>query len=391
MAKQQSQALPEQSEESPLATLLTKDRIADRPDLIQMQMENEAIMARCEVKPRDLGKIKQNLAQMLDDFPELAEDAIYCKPVGKDESGEMKYAEGLSIRAAEVLAEAYGYNRVRSDVTPLDDMRVKVEATFTDYQACRIWQDGGVLSRAYKTSKGGTGVIPEDRFYNLICKAEASRRLREVINRSVNAALKAWFENECRKKQAAMLKGEKADEVAKKWKEQFGIGLADLETIVGRPMAMGWTINDLQRLRGVWTAIKEGETTIQQLLSRQETKPSAVPNSGASINDLAKKPEARTEAAPTETTAAPAETKPAPSETKAAKNETADADKVDLLALGQQLDAMVAEWPSPRTGLPKIARWEQDCRMLFQEGRIDQEGLDSCLDYAAQKRDAYKK
>ena len=62
-------------------------------------------MAECRARPRDMAAIREELADLLEAFPELAEDAIYSKPVGKDrETGEEKFAEGLSIRAAEALA-----------------------------------------------------------------------------------------------------------------------------------------------------------------------------------------------------------------------------------------------------------------------------------------------
>ncbi len=231
-----------------------------RQDLLQMKMENEIIMAECRVRPRDMNAIKRQLAELLRAFPELAEDAIYSKPVGKDRDGKEKFAEGLSIRAAEVLSEAYGFNRVRCDATPLPDGNAKVEATFTDFQNGRIWQDGGVVARKYKAYGGQIKEHAEDRFWGVVVKAEASRRIREVINRSVNAALKAWFENECRKVLSQVLDDEKVDGICNSFRS-VGVKLDQLEAVIGRPRAMGWTVQDRQHLLGIWNAIKTGETT----------------------------------------------------------------------------------------------------------------------------------
>ena len=57
-------------------------------------------------------------------------------------------------------------------------MRVKIDATFCDFQRGRIWQDGGILSKQYKSKAGKMTVYAYDRFYKLVVKAEVSNRLR---------------------------------------------------------------------------------------------------------------------------------------------------------------------------------------------------------------------
>jgi hypothetical protein len=201
-------------------------------ELAQMKMENETIMAECRMRPRDLGECKRKLAELLREFPEFAEDAVYRRPVGKEEgSNEQKYAEGLSIRAAEALAEAYGYNRVRGDVTRSGPDAAKVDATFTDFATGRIWQDGRLVSQVAKRRNGETYRIEESRFADLVCGAAKSRAIREVIVRSVNPALKAWFENECNKIIASLLTDDKVEEIVRGF-EKFGINLAQLEGLL---------------------------------------------------------------------------------------------------------------------------------------------------------------
>ena len=293
---------------SPLEATIsaTEQAILDRPELLAMRMENETIMAECRVRPRNLPRIRAELTELLDAFPELADDAIYEKPVGKERgSSQMKFARGLSIRAAEAIAECYGYCRVRSSVTPLDAKRVTVEASFTDFQRGRIWQDSGIVSREYKTAQGGTGLIPEDRFYGVIVKAEASRRVREVVLRSVNPALKAWFEAECEKRLAAILTD---DVVAKTVKAFAGIGVTaeQLEGFVGRPMSMAWTSADRIRLQGLWNAIKDGETTVAQAFAIEPAADKAKVRKSDLTETLAKPKATEPEAAIVQTTAPPA-------------------------------------------------------------------------------------
>ena len=241
-------------------------------DLLQMKMENETIMTECRLHPRNMEAIKSELADMLDAFPALAQDSIYTKPIGGG-----KTARGLSIRAAETLAEAYGYCRIRSDVTPLDLLSVKVEATFTDYQKGRVWQDGGILSKQYRQAQakgGGTATYDDDRFYNVVCKSEVSKRIREVILRSVNSALKAWYESECERRLGETL----TDAAVKKWIDGFadkGVSAKQVEGFIGRPQSMGWTKDDKVKLLGVWNAIEDGHTTIAEAFGT--TPPGATP------------------------------------------------------------------------------------------------------------------
>ncbi len=255
---------------TPLDDLLNKQSV--NRELMEMRMNNETIMAECRVRPRDMQAIKRNLEMLLNEFPEFADDAIYSKKVGSKKVGsewEDTYAEDLSIRAAEALAEAYGFNRIRADVLPVDDDHVKVEATFTDFQSGRIWQDAGIVSKWYTASKdkgGGRVRYDDDRFHNTVAKAAKSKAIREVICRSVNPALKAWFKNECYKVMAKSLKPEDATKIVDAWKG-LGVSLEKLEKLVGKPLAMGWMVGDQLKLRTLYVSVRDGETTIDALLA----------------------------------------------------------------------------------------------------------------------------
>lgn len=276
----------------------TQKQLMERPELLQMRMENETIMAECRVRPRDMKEIRRQLQEQLEAFPELADKAVYTKPVGKDDDGVMKFHSDLSIRAAEVLREVYGFNRVRSDVTPVDDDKtmVKIDATFTDFQNGCIFQAGSLVSAYYRAKGGGMRRIPEDRFLGLTVKAEASKCVREVILRSVNAGVKAWFRNECDKVNAKTLSEDKVDAIVKAFRG-LGVELEQLEQLIGRPRVMKWTIKDRQTLLGVWNAIKDGETSVAQVFGQQERQQKAAPKTdgGATVEDLVNPPQAATE------------------------------------------------------------------------------------------------
>lgn len=295
---------------SEFSSLLDR-QMASRPELLQMRMENETIMAECRAEPRNLADCRQSLADLLAAFPEFAADAIYRRPVGKDEEGgdRQKFAEGLSIRAAEALAEAYKYNRVRGDVSRVDPNTVKVEATFTDFATGRIWQEGRLVSQLGTRSRGKGGGqyrIDDQRFTEVVVQAAKSKAIREVICRSVNPALKAWFETECRRITSDLLTEAKVEEIFSGF-AKLKVDAATVEKLVGRPRSMGWTKDDRLTLHGIFNALRSGETTVQELLATahedEQPQSDAPKPGGKTLDDIAsqgkaKQPDAKLQSAP---------------------------------------------------------------------------------------------
>lgn len=238
--------------------------IANLPaELAILKLENDTIQSLAAARPRNHESIKQEIIAQFEAYPAFAAQAIYCKPVGKDASGKMKYARGLSIRAAEAIAEAYGYNRVRVDAIVIDEDTVKIEATFTDYQKGRIWQDGGLVSRFYKSRYGKREAYAQDRFYDVVVKAAKSRAVREVITRSVPPGLRAELFEMAEKRTAQLLTDEKVESIIEKFAGKR-ITLEQLEARVGRTRKMGWTERDRLDLLGLWTGLDDGETTLEE-------------------------------------------------------------------------------------------------------------------------------
>lgn len=239
------------------------------PDMAIMKLENDNIQAMAVARPRNHETIRQEIVDQLTAYPEFAAAAIYNKPVGKDERGNMKFARGLSIRAAEAIAEAYGYCRIRSDVTPIDDDKVKVEASFTDYQKGRIWQDSGIVSKWYKAKGGGMRKHNDDRFYNVVVRAQVSIRIREVIIRSVPPGLRAALEEMAERQINELLDDTTMDKIVGKFSTK-GVTLSQLEMRIGRTRKDGWTKGDRSLLLGLWNGIEEGETTVREAFEEPE-------------------------------------------------------------------------------------------------------------------------
>lgn len=277
------------------------------PNLAIMRMEMDAIQSLAAARPRDMAKIKTELSDTLKAFPELAAEAIYNKPVGKvslidcncgyqyeatssrrddmlcPSCGEVKpksqrqvqkYARGLSIKAAEALAECYGFNSVKADVEPLDGDSVKVVGVFVDYQRGTRREFTSLVSRWYKAKGGGMVKHADDRFADLVVKSAQSKVVREAIVRSVNAGLKSWFFDQCDKIQDNLLD----DPAVAKIVGQFAtknVSLEMIEQLLGRPKSAGWTQEDRKTLLGVWNALKNGDATVQELFRPDDDQPAS--------------------------------------------------------------------------------------------------------------------
>jgi len=233
-------------------------------DALLVKMENESIMAMAMKHPRQLALVRDTVFEQLEMFPDLAAEAIYQKPVGKDQNGDMKYARGLSVRMAETLAEAYGFNRVRTSIDPVDGDpdTVRVSATFTDYCNGRVWESSKLLSKFYRARGGGMRRHDDDRFYNVVCAAESSKCVREAILRCIPAGLKQAIEE----KAEEIIEGRLDEATQLRIVGTFanrGVTQAMLEANLRKPMA-SWNKSDRARLLGLYNAIKDGETTVEE-------------------------------------------------------------------------------------------------------------------------------
>lgn len=239
-------------------------------NLAVIKMENESMMALAAARPRNYVEVLNSVKEQLAAYKSFAQEAVYNKPVGKDhDTGKMKFARGLSIRAAEALAEAYRYCKVRSDVTPIDDDTVRVEACFTDYQSGRVWQDSGIVTKSYKMRNGKMARHSDDRFFNVVVKAEASKRIRECIMRMIPPGLRSELILCVDEQLDAFLDDSTVDKIVAEFSKR-AVTLEMIERLLGKRRA-SFTKEDRASLVGIWNAIKDGETSVAEAFSENGT------------------------------------------------------------------------------------------------------------------------
>jgi len=296
------------------------ETIAKLPaDMMMLKMENESIMAVARTTPRDPVKIVKQLQELIDAYPAAADDAIYSKPVGtvtqvtcgdcrvkyevakldRDtkcpacESGKIgtsrsvkKFAEGLSIRAAESIRSIYGYTRMATTTEMLPDGRAKLTGVLVDYAAGNVTSDERIVSPMYKSRSGKMERTPEDRFLNVFVKAEKSKLRRDVILDNTPNIVKAMFRDACERKLEELVAPEVIDQKIVPAFAEYGITIDHLDQIVGRPKSLGWRESERVELRKILTALKNEETTVRELLDGLSGVPS---NAASDTGSRAKK------------------------------------------------------------------------------------------------------
>jgi hypothetical protein len=292
------------------------------PDLMLLKMENESIMAVARAVPRDPLKIVAQLKQLIDAYPAAADEAIYSKPVGtvteitcqcgikyevsyidKDTTvcpaceakpsrdartrKVKKFAEGLSIRAAESIRSIFGYTRLATTCDIRPDGSAKITGVLVDYAAGNVTSDERIVSPYYKSKTGAMVKTPEDRFIGVVVKAEKSKLRRDVILDSTPAIVKALFRDECEKKMLELVAPEVIEQKILPAFLERGISVEHLEKLVGRPRKLGWREEERLELRKILTALKNEETTVAELLADLDDKSSA-PTGPVKADDLTK-------------------------------------------------------------------------------------------------------
>lgn len=291
--------------------------LARLPDhLAIIKMENDSILAAAAARPRDYKQILVDLRTQLDAYPAFARSALYSKPVGQDEHGRQKVATGPSIRMAEAIAEAYGYNSVETAMRVIDDDHVEVAARFIDYQRGRRWVTTSIVSKLYTKAKhkgGGVGRIDDERFYNVVCKAATSKCVREVILRCVPPGLREELQNTVENAIDEQLTPQAIAKIVAAF-ESFRIYQKDIERFMGKPI-IDINKDERRQVQGLYTALCDQEITADEFRAWLEDD-TATPGTGDRRAEMFKNIKERGSAAPVQPKTEAKQEAPAPSPAK---------------------------------------------------------------------------
>lgn len=302
------------------AKAASDDRLSNTTAL--MRIENDTLTSIARAKPRDEVAIANKLKGLIDAFPAFAEECIYAKPVGRAQmwvcdackaeteqavrwgkqenkfdcsrcggnNGKrkglpfMKFARGLSVKAAEALLPLWGCARVSIDVEPFNQTSVKLIGRWTDLQSGVATSLPSIVSRMARRKGGAVEQLDDERF-TLLLKAEASKVKRETINRNISPLITSMLFAICDERQKKMMTDDRIDKTVTAFAE-FGFSAAEVERLVGRPRHAGWTGEDRANLSAIYTSLKSGELTKAELL-KELSEPDPIATTASAGNGSA--------------------------------------------------------------------------------------------------------
>jgi len=231
---------------------------------------SDASMLRVSVEiarqfPRDETRILNSLLATLDTYPQFAERALYSIPY-RDRDRTV-HVEGLTIRAAETMATAWGHMRVGVRILSEDDDGWDLEAVVFDMQT-NYWELQPARASKWIRLRDGRMELLDERRQIQARGSAASKLKRNCVLSVLPLHLKAAFEKRVREKLAGGELMQPADPARVQsalaaFLDGFQVTETMLAAYVSKPRDL-WTGNDLATLRALFEALRENETTVAE-------------------------------------------------------------------------------------------------------------------------------
>ena len=254
------------------------------------------VSARFEIairQPRDIDAVRERLMRECA-RPSFAQVAIYRKPIGEG-------VEGPSIRFAEAAIQAMGNLAIDTPAIYDDAEKRILRVTVADMETNVVHSKDVTIMKRVERSRLGEGQVAIQTRINSKGKTVFLVRATddEILNQEnalVSKALRTtglrlvpgWLIDECMTAvRATRQKGDAADPDAAKRKlldafRGVGVTAEDVKAWLGHP-ADALAPAELEELRGIYTALRDGDTTWREVMDAkwQETTAAMAANAEA--------------------------------------------------------------------------------------------------------------
>ena len=186
-----------------------------------------------------------------------------------------KTIEGPSVRLAEIVAYSWGNLRVDTRVISVDDHWVTAQATGIDLQRNNAVR---MTARRKITDKNGKRFSTD--MIAVTANAACAVAFREAVFHLVPRCYVNSIMEECKSLALGKTKSVSVRRTnALKFFQTAGATIEQVLAYLGRDSVSDLTDDDLLELRGVATAIKDGDTTLEEALRIQPPMDQAAPES----------------------------------------------------------------------------------------------------------------
>lgn len=209
--------------------------------------------------PRSIATFKKRALEMVGLDEETAASCIYSRPVGK-ENGKPVYAEGLSVRTAEIVGACYGNLRVGAMVIEQSERFVKARGFAHDLES-----NFASSSEVIESTVDRYGKPFSERMRVVIAKACVAKARRDATFQVVPKALCKPLEIEARRiaiGDATTISKRRA--AVMEWVKKLGIPVERVFAALGISGEEDIGLEQLTTLTGLKTAIKDKDITIDE-------------------------------------------------------------------------------------------------------------------------------
>ena len=217
--------------------------------------------------PRSIQLFKNRAMEMVTLDAETAQSCIYRRPVGK-KKGKMQYAEGKSIRMAEIVGSCFGNLRVGAILVEQTERYVKARGMAHDLES-----NFAASSEVVESTVTSEGQPYSERMRIVVAKACMAKARRDATFQVVPGALCKTLEDAARKTAIGTTKTiGKRRKIVLDWINKAGIETERVYAALGIKGVEDIGLEELETLTGIKTAIKEGDITIEQAFPKEAVK-----------------------------------------------------------------------------------------------------------------------
>lgn len=249
------------NEEIVKSEVISNEIVAPTANVLDVQERASIDMQIATAKqyPRSITEFKRRAVSYATIDEETAESCIYRRPVGKKD-GRQTYAEGLSVRTAEIVGSCYGNLRVGARIVEQTQRYVKAQGVAHDLETNFYATSEVIESTIHKDGKPY-----DERMRIVIAKAALAKARRDATFQVVPRALAKPIESAVRD----MLYGDaksltKRRTAAEGWIKKLGINEERVYSALGIGGIDDMTAKELELLTGLRSAIKDGDVTIDE-------------------------------------------------------------------------------------------------------------------------------
>lgn len=226
-------------------------------DIITMSMnaEIDKQVATAKAYPRNVSRFIESAITMATSDEETAAACMYALP------RDGKTIEGPSARLAELLMHAWGNLRAQAGIVSINDRYVIAEGRCWDLET-----NNAVDVRVMRRITDRRGNRYNDDMIAVTATAACSIAIRNAILKIIPGPLVKHVYEAARRVAIGDVKSlaAKRDEAIRHF-SKMGVSAEAVCALLGRESVDEITIDDIGTLRGIATAIKEGEATIESV------------------------------------------------------------------------------------------------------------------------------